>query len=69
MRAMTRDELSREVRAVMHMLSSEASLDGYNERILTDAHVGLMALIDRYLANPTGQPVTGRVTRTRHRAF
>ncbi len=66
---MTRDELSREVRAVMHMLSSEASLDGYNERMLTDAHVGLMALIDRYLANPSGQPVSGRTTRVRHRAF
>ncbi len=66
---MTRDDLSREVRAVMHMLSSEASLDGYNERMLSDAHVGLMALIYRYLANPSGQPVPGRVMRTRHRAF
>ena len=66
---MTRDELSREVRAVMYMLSSEASLDGYDERILTDAHVGLMALIDRYLANPSGQPVPARITRAKHRAF
>ncbi len=69
MRAMTRDELSREVRAVMFMLSSEASLDGYDERLLTDAHMGLMAIIDRYLADPVGQPVPGRVGRARHRAF
>ncbi len=69
MKAMTRDELSNEVRAVMFMLSSEASLDGYDERILSNAHVGLMAVIDRYLADHKNQPVSGRITRARHRAF
>ena len=69
MKAMTRDELSNEVRAVMFMLSSEASLDGYDERILSNAHVGLMAVIDKYLADQDGHPVSPRVTRVRHRAF
>ncbi len=65
---MTRDELSKEVRAVMFVLSSEASLDGYDERILTDAHGGLMAVIDHYLAERGGQPMP-RARRARHRAF
>ncbi len=66
---MTRDELSKEVRAVMFILSSEASLDGFDDRILTDAHRGLMAVIDQYLAERAGQPVPSAVTRTRHRTF
>ncbi len=66
---MTRDELSKEVRAVMFILSSEASLDGFDERILTDAHRGLMAVIDQYLAERAGQPVPRIITRPRHRAF
>jgi len=48
---MTKDELSNEVRAVMFVLSSEASLDGFDDRLLADAHSGLMAVIDKYLAD------------------
>ncbi len=66
---MTRDELSKEVRAVMFILSSEASLDGFDDRILTDAHRGLMAVIDQYLAERAGQPAPRTITRARHRAF
>jgi len=62
---MTRDDLSKEVRAVMFVLSSEAALDGYDDRLMVDAHEGLMALIDKYLAENSGQPVKRR----RHRAF
>ncbi len=65
---MTRDELSEEVRAVMFVLSSEASLDGFDDRILTDAHGGLMEVIDQYLVERSGQPVA-RTRRARHRAF
>ncbi len=53
----------------MFVLSSEASLDGFDDRILTDAHRGLMAVIDHYLAERAGQPVPGAVTRARHRTF
>ena len=62
---MTRDELSKEVRAVMFVLSKEAALDGFDDRLLADAHDGLMALIDKHLAENSGQPVKRR----RHRAF
>jgi hypothetical protein len=62
---MTKDELSNEVRAVMFVLSSEASLDGFDDRLLADAHSGLMAVIDKYLADQNGKPVR----RIRHRAF
>jgi len=62
---MTRDELSNEVRAVMFVLSKETALDGYHDRLLADAHDGLMALINKYLEENPGQPVKRR----RHRAF
>lgn len=62
---MTREELSNEVRAVMFVLSSEASLGEFDDRLLADAHSGLMAVIDKYLADQNGKPVK----RIRHRAF
>ena len=62
---MTKDELSKEVRAVMFVLSKETALDGYDDRLLADAHDGLMALIDKYLAENSGQ----LVKRRHHRAF
>ncbi len=66
---MTRDELSKEVRAVMFMLSSEASLDGFDDRILSDAHAGLMAVIDQYFAERDGLPVPAGFRRARSRVF
>ncbi len=66
---MTRDELSREVRAVMFLVSSEAALDGFDDRTLADAHAGLMAVIDQYIAARAGQPVPRGVTRARSRVF
>ena len=62
---MTRDELSKEIRAVMFVLSKETALDGYDDRLLADAHDGLMALVDKYIEEHSGQPVKRR----RHRAF
>jgi hypothetical protein len=66
---MTRDELSDEIRAVMFLVSSEASMDGYDERMLRDAHTGLMAMIDRYLEGQASTPINGRFTRSRRRPF
>ena len=45
----------------MFILSSEASLDGFDERILTDAHRGLMAVIDQYLADGNNPDQPGRL--------
>ena len=40
-------------------------LDGFDDRLLADAHSGLMAVIDKYLVDQHGKPVR----RIRHRAF
>ncbi len=66
---MTRDELSREVRAVMFMLSSEAALDGYDDRMLATAHAGLMGVIDHYVADQPTRPASRNVKPARSRIF
>ena len=66
---MTRDEVSREVRAVMFMLSSEASLDGFDDRMLATAHAGLMGVIDHYVAERMARPASHDVKPARTRVF
>ncbi len=66
---MTRDELSREVRAVMFMLSSEASLDGFDDRMLATAHAGLMGVIDHYVAERLARSASPGVKPARSRVF
>jgi len=67
--AMTRDELSDEVRAVMFMLASEAAIDGLDAGMLADAHAGLMALIERYAEDHAGQPAARAARPSRRRGF
>ena len=67
MTSMTRDDLSSEIRAVMFMLASEASLDGFDDGLLNSAHSGLMQVIDQYIAEPPNQPTPVRPPR--HQLF
>ncbi len=69
MRNMSRDDLSSEIRAVMFMLASEASLDGFDDGLLNSAHIGLMQVIDQYIAERASQPVPTIVKPPRHQLF
>ncbi len=66
---MTGDELSREVRAVMFLLSNEAAFDGFDDRMLTDAHAELIAVIDRYVAEQVEQSAATSARSSRLRIF
>jgi hypothetical protein len=53
----------------MFMLSSEAALDGYDDRMLATAHAGLMGVIDHYVADQPTRPASRNVKPARSRVF